>query len=137
MNEAENAKLHAEMKERAQAADKKDGGTKPKAKKARQIRIPSMEPATIKVLEECAADYVDIRDQRMALTKQEVELKAKLMAAMQENEDALECDADGNRYYKCRDSVEPTYTVVLEHKQDNVKVKKDADDSEGAGGDGE
>ena len=134
MNASEKAKLDEQMKERAQAADKKDGGTKPKAKKARQIRIPSMEPATIKVLEECAAEYVDVRDQRMALTKQEVELKAKLMAAMQENEAALEQDADGNRYYKCRDSVEPTYTVVLEHKQDNVKVKKDADDSEGAGG---
>ena len=113
MNASEKAKLDEQMKERAQAADKKDGGTKPKAKKARQIRIPSMEPATIAILEECAAYYVEVRDQRMA----------------------LEQDADGNRYYKCRDSVEPTYTVVLEHKQDNVKVKKDADDSEGAGGD--
>ena len=48
------------------------------AKKPRQPRLPTMEDPEIEELENCAEAYADIRDQRMALTKEEVPLKDEL-----------------------------------------------------------
>ena len=92
--------------------------------KARQIRIPSTEPKTIALIEEVAVEYCEARDERMALTKKEVELQARLVAAMQEHEKDLERDEDGNRYYKCQDSIDPEFVVTLIHEKVKAKVKK-------------
>ena len=96
--------------------------------KAKQIRIPSTEPETIGVIEEAAVEYCEVRDERMALTKKEVELQAKLVAAMQEHEKDLERDKEGNLYYKCRDSVDPEFVVTLIHEKVKAKVKKSSAD---------
>src|ERR1035438_1794730 len=51
-------------------------------KSARQDRLPGMADAKIQALHNAAMDYADIRDQRQALTKQEVDLKEKLIGLM-------------------------------------------------------
>src|ERR1035438_8809714 len=51
-------------------------------KSARQDRLPGMADAKIQALHNAAMDYADIRDQRQALTKQEVDLKQKLITLM-------------------------------------------------------
>jgi hypothetical protein len=48
----------------------------------RQDRLPGMADAKIQALHNAAMDYADIRDQRQALTKQEVDLKEKLIGLM-------------------------------------------------------
>src|ERR1035438_3134029 len=60
-------------------ANKKANGA---AKSARQDRLPGMADAKIQALHNAAMDYADIRDQRQALTKQEVDLKEKLICLM-------------------------------------------------------
>jgi len=57
---------------------------KPKAakKQPRSGSLPGMEDHAIRPLDHLAADYADIRDQRMELTRQEVDLKARTMKLM-------------------------------------------------------
>lgn len=63
-----------------------------KAKKApavkkgpRPQRLPGMEDAKIEGLHALALDYAEMRDQRQALTTQEVALKQKVLAKMHEH----------------------------------------------------
>lgn len=44
--------------------------------------LPGLEDHAIKALDNAAAEYADIRDQRMALTNQEVDLKSRAMKLM-------------------------------------------------------
>jgi len=44
--------------------------------------LPGLEDHAIRALDNAAAEYADIRDQRMALTTQEVDLKARAMKLM-------------------------------------------------------
>ena len=53
--------------------------------KPKQARLKGMEDPAIAGLEAAAEEYVDIRDQRQALTKEEVELKGKLLKIMHDN----------------------------------------------------
>lgn len=48
-------------------------------KQPRTGSLPGMEDHAIKALDLVAADYADIRDSRMDLTRQEVDLKARTM----------------------------------------------------------
>lgn len=88
--------------------------------KAKQDALPGLENRKIKALQDAAMDYADIRDQRQALTTQEVELKQKLIDLMHKHE---------------RETY--TYqgvTITLVHEEENVKVKvskpKSDDDEE-------
>ena len=48
----------------------------------RQQRLPEMEDSKISVLEDHALSYAEVRDERMGLSKREVELKGKLLDLM-------------------------------------------------------
>lgn len=51
-------------------------------KQPRTASLPGMEDHAIKALDNAAAEYADIRDQRMDLTRQEVDLKSRTMKLM-------------------------------------------------------
>src|SRR5260370_32971932 len=51
-------------------------------KKPRQARLPEMEDPQIEELESAAERYAEIRDERMALTPREKQLKDDVLAAM-------------------------------------------------------
>ena len=52
----------------------------------RTAALPGLEDHGIKSLDDIAAAYADIRDQRMDLTRQEVDLKARAMKLMKKYE---------------------------------------------------
>jgi hypothetical protein len=70
----------AEQEEQAELA----GADAPTERKGRpkQGDLPGMEDRLLPDLEEGARAYAEIRDQRMALNKEEAELKANLLALM-------------------------------------------------------
>lgn len=56
------------------------------SRKGKQTKIPGTERSdTIPELEELATKYVDVRDRRMVLTKEEVKLRDELLAVMKAN----------------------------------------------------
>jgi hypothetical protein len=101
---------------------------KPKrARKGKQTQIPGTErnernPA----IESAAADYVEVRDERMALTKKEVAAREVLRAAMKQAGITIyECDGED-------------FTVeLIPAQEEKVKVTRreaDEDDDAGEGG---
>ena len=90
-----------------------------KEKKNRQEALPGLENRKIKALQDAAMDYADIRDQRVALTSQEVELKQKLIDLMHKHE---------RETY-----VYQGVTITLVHEEESVRVKvaKQKEDEEG------
>jgi hypothetical protein len=91
------------------------GGATPKP---RQGRLPEMEDTKLDELHSLAEDYVDIRDQRIALNKEEKPLKDNLLAAMHKH---------GKSHYK-HNGLE--ITVVHENEKVKLKLKKDSDDED-------
>jgi len=92
----------------------------PKAARAvkprpRQADLPGTEDRAIKPLEDAAATYADIRDQRMELNQQESQLKQSLIRLMKRY---------GKTHYK-RDGVE--IDLVTEAETVRVRVKKQSD----------
>jgi hypothetical protein len=55
------------------------------AKRASQPRLPGTQDGSITALDNSAREYVEIRDERMELTKRETKLKKKLLDLMHEN----------------------------------------------------
>lgn len=64
------------------ATKKKPKGKKPRL---RQAHLDGMEPPSIKAIDAAAEAYVDVRDERMSLGKQEKERKAILHALMKQH----------------------------------------------------
>lgn len=58
---------------------------RPRSKRAKQGHLPTMEPPSIPEIEAAAAEYVEARDERQALTKREIEKKTILMHLMKEH----------------------------------------------------
>jgi hypothetical protein len=90
-------------------------------KKGRQERLPGMKDAKLEALHNAALSYAEIRDQRQALTKQEVELKGSLLTLMHKHK------KDHYEYNGV--------TIDLVAEQETVKVrvakaKLDADEPE-------
>jgi hypothetical protein len=85
-------------------------------KKPKQESLPTMENRKIKALQDAAMDYADIRDQRVALSAQEVELKQKLIELMHKHE----------RETYTYQGV--TITLVMEEENVRVKIAKDKSD---------
>jgi hypothetical protein len=86
--------------------------------KAAQARLPGVEDLEIEELQEAALSYADIRDQRMALTPQETELKGKLLGLMKKYEKKA-YEHDGIRI-----------EVVAEEETVKVRVKKEKEDDD-------
>ena len=78
----------------------------------RQADLPGTEDRAIKPLEQAAAAYADIRDQRIALNVDEAKLKASLLTLMHKH---------GKTIYS-RDGI--TITVIPEGESVKVKVRK-------------
>jgi len=75
----------------------------------RQQYLPEMEDNKISVLEDLALSYAEVRDERMGLSKQEVELKGKLLDLMK---------AQKKEHYH-RGNIK----IDIVHEKENVKVK--------------
>ncbi len=86
----------------------------PKRRIPRQEVLPGVGDTKIAAIENAALDYAEIRDQRQELTKQEVDLKKKLLDLMHAKEIT--------EYKRNGISVK----VILE--QENVKVRVRAED---------
>ncbi len=78
-------------------------------RKPKQQFIDGTEPVKIKPIEDAAEEYVAVRDKRMNLTEDEVDLRGKLLELLKKN-NLTEYKYDG-------------YLVTVEHDE-KVKVKK-------------
>jgi CRISPR/Cas system-associated exonuclease Cas4 (RecB family) len=85
------------------------GGEVKEPKKPKQNRLPGMEDAKIDELHSLAEDYVDIRDRRMDLNKQETPLKQQLLAAMH---------AQNKTHYRHNGLI-----IDVVHENEKVRVK--------------
>jgi hypothetical protein len=85
----------------------------------RQQQLPEMEDRKVDVLEDLALQYAEVRDERMSLSSQEIELKGKLLDLMK---------AQKREHYH-----RGPINIDIVHEKENVKVKVKADqgDSEG------
>ena len=86
----------------------------------RQLRIAGTERKTIADVEEAAEAYREVRDQRMALTKQAADKQAALVEAMKRHK---------LTEYKFDDDEGNELTVTFDVKE-KAKVKKAKDDAE-------
>ena len=75
----------------------------------KQQSLKGMEDREIADLKDLALNYVEIRDQRMGLTTQEVDLKTKLLALMHKHK---------KERYVCQ-GIE----ITVVHEDETVKVK--------------
>lgn len=90
----------------------------PRKARPRNRILPGLEDSAIKPLEDIAASYADIRDQRIELNRSEVELKATAIKLMHKY---------GKTIYR-RDGIE---IRLIEGDEDvKVKVKKAGEDDE-------
>lgn len=86
-------------------------------KPPKQERLPGMEDTAIEEIEDKARSYAHIRDNRMALLKQEVDLKELLLTLMKRHDKTT---------YK-RDGIE----ITIFQKAEKVRVKlKDEDEAD-------
>jgi hypothetical protein len=79
---------------------------------------PGVERVTIKAVDRAVDRYVLARDERMELTKKEVEKKVELIAIMKEHKDKIGVDAEGSMIYRHDDLL-----VTLRHGKDDLKVR--------------
>lgn len=94
-------------------------------KQPRTAALPGMEDHAIRALDNAAASYADIRDQRMALTKDEHDLKIETMKLMKKYDKTI---------YRHNG-----VTIQIVSGEDDVKVKiakPSEDGEEDASGDG-
>lgn len=80
-----------------------------KTSSVRQKSLEGMEDREIKELQDAAISYAEIRDERMALNKQEVELKTQLLTLMKK--------------HKKETYVYNGVEVNIVHEEETVKVK--------------
>ena len=90
---------------------------------------PGVERVSIKAVDRAVDRYVAVRDERMELTKKEVEKKIELIAIMKEHKDKIGVDAEGSMVYRHDDLL-----VTLRHGKDDLKVRT-SEDEEGENGD--
>jgi hypothetical protein len=95
----------------------------PRQGRPRQPDLPGTEDRAIKPLEDVAAAYADVRDQRMALNKEEHELKATALQLMKKFDKTI---------YKS-DGVE--IRIVPGEDDVKVRVKKPGEDDDEAADD--
>lgn len=91
-----------------------DKAPKPK----RQPNLPGIEDNKIAELEAAALEYAEGRDERMEMTKREVELKKSLLALMHRHKKTI---------YKCG---EIEIRVVPEGEKVKVKIHKEKESSD-------
>lgn len=88
------------------------------ATKAKQARLPGVEDPAITELEDAAAEYAEIRDDRIALSQREGDTKATLLALMHKHK---------KKHYE-HGGV--SIDVVAEEETVRVRIKKEDDDGD-------
>ncbi len=88
------------------------------AKTKRQPNLPTMEKKSIREIDVAAEAYVEVRDERMKLTEDEVEKREALIAAMKKAH--IESYRD--------DDASPPLLITLIAGEDRVKVSRVAED---------
>jgi len=96
------------------AGKKKAKKAAKKSKLPRQEVLPGVGDKKIAAIENAALDYAEIRDQRMELSTQEVDLKKKLLDLMH---------AKKLKEYK-RNGI----SVIIKHEEETVKVRVKAEE---------
>lgn len=86
-----------------------------KPKRGEQKSLPGMQDREIEALQKGARRYAAIRDQRMALTEKEVELRDELLGMMKQR----------HKIHYLYEGVE--ITVVAEREKVKVRIHKDED----------
>jgi len=79
-------------------------------------RLPGMEDAAIEELEDCARNYAKLRDRRIVLLNEEVDMKEDLLALMKRN----------NKEKYIHDGIE----ISITHEKEKVKVIIKEDEEE-------
>lgn len=100
-------------------AKRSTNGKADKPKRGRPRQADLIEDRAIKPLEDAAAEYAEVRDERMRLNEQESGLKAKLLSLMKKH--------GKTKYLHDGVSIE----VVTEEETVKVRVKKPGDEDEG------
>jgi hypothetical protein len=88
----------------------------------RQSELPGTERKVIREIEAAAEKYVIVRDKRMKLTKKEVDAKEELAALMNDHNEELERNEDGDYCYRYVDG--ETEMICILGFAENLKVKK-------------
>jgi len=89
------------------------------------LKGPGVERVTIKAVDRAVERYVSARDERMELTKQEVEKKIELIAILKEHKDKIGVDKEGSIIYRHDDLL-----VTLRHGKDELKVRTSEEEDE-------
>jgi hypothetical protein len=118
-----------ERREEREKGRKGEGETlqKPKSEekktmaRAKQTDLPGMENRMIPALQEALLEYAEIRDERMALSAKEVELKGKVLGLMHQYK-KTEYDYDGVHA-----------EIIVESEKVKVTVPKKNGDGDGDG----
>lgn len=89
----------------------------------KQSDLPAIEgkgvaPVKIPAIDKLADKYIEIRDQRMAMTPEEVKAKQALIDALHKNEDKIGLDPTGAIVYRY-----DTIVITLHAGKDKLKVK--------------
>ena len=90
-------------------------------KSAKQTYIPGTEPKTIKEIESLFEEYEAAKGDRMTALEEEIELKKKLLQALEKHRDKLPVNKDGQPEYK---SVHLQKLVVLKPGEETLAVKR-------------
>lgn len=86
-------------------------------RRSRQVRIPGTEGPSFPDIDRAAEEYVEIRDERMALTEREVDARGRVINAMKE--------------HKLHAYWSDDFIVELVDADARVKVRKDKEDKPG------
>lgn len=89
------------------------------------LKGKGVERVQIKAVDNAIGRYVKARDERMELTKKEVETKQALIKVMRDNKDKIGEDGDGVMLYRHDDLL-----VTLKHGKDDIKVKTEGTEEE-------
>jgi hypothetical protein len=82
------------------------------------LKGPGVERVTIAAVDRAVDRYVKARDDRMELTKKEVEKKIELIAILKEHKAKIGVDKEGTMVYRHDELL-----VTLRHGKDELKVR--------------
>jgi hypothetical protein len=85
---------------------------------------PGVAPVKLASVDKLISRYINARDERMELTKKEVEAKTKLIDELRANKAKIGEQPDGTIVYKHDDLV-----CTLKHGKDDLKVRTEEDES--------
>lgn len=107
----------------AAAAKKKPRQRPPRKERPKRTFIPGTEPPSFKDIDEAVDRYVDLRDERMELTKQEISARDVLIARMKDHELST-CRVNGKVVTLVADTTEKV-SVKAAKRDSDVEVEEE------------